>query len=231
MYLNNFSVLYVEDSKVLQEYVKDLLKNIVKDIFIADDGKAGIEMVSKHRPDIIISDINMPGIDGLQMSKIIKKSHETPIILLTSLDNISSLKKAIEVGIDAFVVKPIKNEELLDKLETIAKTLHQKLEYQKMKELENQREKIELMLNLLSEIGHHWRQPLSVILTLATGYEIKQEMKLLEKGEDIKMMNTISTEIEKLANVLESIQKVDLNTMDGEDIKKLVSISQNPIFK
>jgi CheY-like chemotaxis protein len=72
MYLKNFTVLYVEDSKVLQAYMRDLLQDLVKEIYIANDGKEGITMVSKHKPDIIVSDINMPDIDGLQMSKIIK---------------------------------------------------------------------------------------------------------------------------------------------------------------
>jgi YesN/AraC family two-component response regulator len=231
MYLKNFTVLYVEDSKVLQAYMRNLLKDLVKEIYIANDGKEGITMVSRYKPDIIVSDINMPDIDGLQMSKIIKISYDTPIILLTGFERIENLKKAIEIGINSFVLKPVANEEIIGKLEDIAKSLQDKIDYEKLKNLENQKEKIQLLLNLLSDIGHHWRQPLSTIGALASAYEIKYEMDLLDPKEELENMRTISSQSEKLSRILEQIQKIDFENTDSDKLKELVALSSNPLFK
>jgi CheY-like chemotaxis protein len=54
MKLNKFTILYVEDSKVLREYVKDMLKEHAKEVYVASDGKKGIEVFSKVKPDIVM---------------------------------------------------------------------------------------------------------------------------------------------------------------------------------
>jgi signal transduction histidine kinase len=87
------------------------------------------------------------------------------------------------------------------------------------------------MLNLLSEIGHHWRQPLSIIRALTSGYEVKKNIGILEEDEDLEHMHKISNEIEKLSQVLEDIQKIDFEKNDIKDLEELISVSSNPIFK
>jgi len=231
MNLKNFTILYVEDSRVLREYIKNTLQNYAKEVYVASDGKEGLEQFAKVKPDIVITDINMPNIDGLQMSKMIKHSYkETPIILLTEFEKADYLKRAILLGINSFVSKPVEEKKLLTILETIASELQNRIDAKKLKELQENQEKINLMTFLLKEIGHHWRQPLSAILTISTSYEIKKIGNLYgSTEEELKDIKTISTQVTKLSTMLKSIEDIDFNTIQIEDIEKIIKIS-DPIY-
>lgn len=231
MILKNFTILYVEDSKVLREYIKNLLKIHVKDIFTANDGKEGLEQFAKLKPDIVITDINMPNIDGLQMSKMIKNSFkDTPIVLLTEFDKPDYLKKAIMLGIDSFISKPMKDEELIDLLNSIAQKLQNKIDAQQLKEIRVHEEKVNALLKLLKEIGHHWRQPLSAIMTISTSYELKKSNNIYNSvEEEINDINKISEQTAKLSNMLLTVENIDFNTIKLEEIEKIIKIS-DPIY-
>ncbi len=69
MLLKNFTLLYVEDDRTTQEMIKILLKDKVKQLYIASNGQEGLEVYQDKNPDIILTDINMPIMDGLKMSK------------------------------------------------------------------------------------------------------------------------------------------------------------------
>lgn len=231
MVLKNFTILYVEDSKVLRTYMKDLIQAYAKEVFTANDGKEGIEQFIKHKPDIVITDINMPNIDGMQMSKMIKNSFkDTPIVLLTQFDKSDYLKKAIMLGIDSFVSKPVKDEELIDILEAIALKLQNKIDAQKLKEMQLQQEKLNALLVLIKEIGHHWRQPLSAILTIATAYELKKINHLYNSSEEeINDINKIVEQINKLSNMLLAVETIDFNTINLDEIETIIKIS-DPLY-
>jgi YesN/AraC family two-component response regulator len=231
MVLKNFTILYVEDSKVLRTYMKDLLQSYVKELYTATDGKEGLEQFIKNKPNIVITDINMPNIDGMQMSKMIKNSFkDTPIVLLTEFDKPDYLKKAIMLGIDSFVSKPVKDKELIDILETIALKLQNKIDAQKLKEMQLQQEKLNALLILIKEIGHHWRQPLSAILTLATGYELKKVNHLYNSSkEEIEDINKIVEQINKLSNMLLAVETIDFHSINLDEIEKIIKIS-DPLY-
>lgn len=231
MNLKNFTILYVEDSRVLREFIKNTLQNYAKEVYVASDGKEGLEQFAKYKPDIVISDINMPNIDGLQMSRMIKHSYkETPIILLTEFEKADYLKRAILLGINSFLSKPVEEEKLLHLLENIASELQNRIDAKKLKELEANQEKINLMIVLLREIGHHWRQPLSAILAISTGYEIKKMSGLYSSlEEELKDINTISEQVKKLSLMLKSIEDIDFHSIQLEDIEEIIKIS-DPIY-
>jgi YesN/AraC family two-component response regulator len=229
--LKNFTILYVEDSKVLREYMKNSLKPYVKEIYTANDGKEGLEQFVKIKPDIVITDINMPNIDGMQMSKMIKNSFkDTPIVLLTGFDEPENLKKAIILGIDSFVSKPVKEEELIDILKSIALKLQNKIDAEKLQQMQLQQEKVDAFLILLKEIGHHWRQPLSAIMTIATSYELKKIGNCYNSiEEEINDINKIPEQITKLSNMLLAVEEIDFNKIKLEEIDKIIQIS-DPLY-
>ncbi|MDD2699022.1 MAG: response regulator [Arcobacteraceae bacterium] len=231
MILKNFTILYVEDSKVLREYMKNSLKPYVKEIYTANDGKEGLEQFVKIKPDIVITDINMPNIDGMQMSKMIKNSFkDTPIVLLTGFDEPENLKKAIMLGIDSFVSKPVKEEELIEILKSIALKLQNKMDAEKLKQMQLQQEKVNAFLILLKEIGHHWRQPLSAIMTIATSYELKKIGNCYNSiEEEINDINKIPEQITKLSNMLLAVEEIDFNKIKLEEIDKIIQIS-DPLY-
>jgi len=125
--LKDLTLLYVEDDKDMQKYMKLVLANKVKSFYSAIDGSQGLSVFKDKRPDIVITDIYMPYLDGFEMSKEIKAIDKDVAILMNSaFDDKESLMKAINIGIDYFIPKPIDIEELLERLEMIAQDIAHK---------------------------------------------------------------------------------------------------------
>ena len=135
MILENFTLLYVEDDYNAQEQMKFILEEETKELYQAYDGEEGLEMYKKHSPDIVLTDINMPVMDGLMMTQKIKEiDKDQPIIILSAFDDRETLLRAIQVGIESFVPKPVDVELLLEKLEKAAQNLQNKLDAEELRE-------------------------------------------------------------------------------------------------
>ena len=104
--LSNISVLYVEDENIISEKVSLYLKKYVKNFYIANNGEEGLKLFNEINPDIIITDIQMPIMNGLEMIKRIGVN-TVPIIITTAASDIDYFLKAIELKISKFVIKPI----------------------------------------------------------------------------------------------------------------------------
>jgi CheY-like chemotaxis protein len=104
------TILLVDDNIETQEYMKFLLKEECKELFFAYSAEEGISKYKTYKPDLIITDLNMPGMNGISMSKEIKKlNFYQPIILLTGYGALTELQEAINVGLNAFIAKPIES--------------------------------------------------------------------------------------------------------------------------
>ena len=140
MNLRNFKLLCIEDDASTQEHLALLLKDQVKDFFQAYDGAQAVEIYKKFKPDIVMTDINIPKLDGLLVAKEIKKlsNDKTPIIVISAFDDKKLLIDAINIGIDRFISKPLDIEILINTLNKIASNLQNKidLEYMLQKEKE-----------------------------------------------------------------------------------------------
>jgi signal transduction histidine kinase len=102
------SVLIVEDSPTQAEKLKDILESSGFSVTTANNGAAGVAAVRARRPDLVISDIVMPGFDGYEMCRTIKadpRLKNTPVILLTSLSDPEDVIRGLECGADGFTVK------------------------------------------------------------------------------------------------------------------------------
>ncbi len=104
----DISVLYVEDDDNTRIECEQVLRRWVRTLLVASDGSAGLELFRQHQPDLVITDICMPIMDGLQMAMAIRElAPEVRIISITALTECSHLMEAIKAGIDHFVLKPI----------------------------------------------------------------------------------------------------------------------------
>lgn len=115
--LSDLTVLYVEDDAETREELVLVLQNWFKHFYVAQDGQEGLARYHQHRPDIVISDIQMPKMNGLSMSADIK--HINPnqeIVILSAYNDVEYLFRALELGIKHYITKPISIERLLDKL-------------------------------------------------------------------------------------------------------------------
>ncbi|MCK4989588.1 MAG: response regulator, partial [Bacteroidales bacterium] len=108
------TILIVEDNTQLREYLKGLFSGILN-VLIAANGEQGLKIAQEHIPDLIISDVMMPVLDGVSMTKAIKTNMNTshiPVVLLTARTNLIYKKEGFEVGADEYITKPF-NETLL----------------------------------------------------------------------------------------------------------------------
>lgn len=161
---NKKTVLVVDDNLLDVKLAADLLELNGYNALKAVDGKEAIEITNKKRPDLILLDIVMPGLDGYETCKRIKSSKETqfiPIVMITSFAGKEDKIKGIEAGADDFISKPFDKDELLARVRSLLrmKILYDELEYSyvKLKELETMKDILTHM------IVHDMNNPLMVI--------------------------------------------------------------------
>ncbi len=139
--LNHLKILYVEDEEPIRVLVENRLKRMCENLFVAHNGAKGLEVFLTNEIDIVITDVSMPEMDGLEMTKRIKeKRPDTPIILTTAHSDEEHFLDSIEVGVDKYIIKPIRFDELNATLEKMGKLIEDRKlakEYQK-KMLEEQ---------------------------------------------------------------------------------------------
>lgn len=122
--LKQVSVLYVEDDDKIRPVVERGIKRRVKELYVAEDGLDGLEKFNKFNPDIVITDIKMPHMDGIQMSKKIKEiSSNTPIIIISAHSEADFLFESIEMGIYGYLLKPVDKDMMFTKLIQAAKSV------------------------------------------------------------------------------------------------------------
>ena len=114
---SNLTILYVEDDAIIRDNAISYLENYFKTVFEAQDGEEAFEIYEEERPDIIISDIEMPKLDGLALArKIRKKDKTTPIIIATAYTDTSYLLQAVELQLIKYLTKPISSKKLKEAL-------------------------------------------------------------------------------------------------------------------
>lgn len=125
-----YKVLIVEDEKEKAEGIKYLVEKynpLCSPIWMAHDGKEGYEAALKYKPDIILSDIRMPSMDGLEMIRKLQESHlQVEFIVLSGYAEFSYAKKAIELGVKDFITKPVDETELNATLNKVCKEIQER---------------------------------------------------------------------------------------------------------
>jgi serine/threonine-protein kinase PpkA len=118
------TVLVVEDDDAIRNNVARLLKLEGYDVSVAINGTEGLERAQATRPDVVVSDINMPGIDGFAMVEAMRADPAlatTVVLMLTALDDRASMRRGMTAGADDYLAKPFTRVELLEALEALLK--------------------------------------------------------------------------------------------------------------
>lgn len=111
-------VLIAEDEPIVRMDLRELLES--QDYQIvgeAPDGQSAINIARREKPDVIIMDIRMPGMDGIEAAKILTEEEIAPVIFLTAYSDRELVEKAKEVGVVAYLVKPFKENDLFPAIE------------------------------------------------------------------------------------------------------------------
>lgn len=113
------SVLVVDDSIVIRKMVEIALEDENFNIFTAVSGKDGLAVLDDKNPDLLILDLMLPDINGIDMLKTVKASKGIPVIMLSGKDSPQMVEKARAEGADAFLPKPFKDDELVNKIKEL----------------------------------------------------------------------------------------------------------------
>lgn len=106
-------ILVVDDEKPISDIVKFNLSKEGYEVFTAFDGEEAVEMISEVEPDLILLDLMLPKMDGLEVCREVRKNYDTPIIMVTAKDSEIDKVLGLELGADDYVTKPFSNRELV----------------------------------------------------------------------------------------------------------------------
>ena len=126
--LRELKILLVEDEENLARLLKEAIGDNFHSFIVAADGMEGIELFKKIKPDIVITDIMMPKISGLDMAKKLREIDiDIPIIILSAFSEKEKLFSAIDIGVNKYFLKPFDPDELLEYIEAVSIKLKDKL--------------------------------------------------------------------------------------------------------
>jgi DNA-binding response OmpR family regulator len=115
-------ILAVDDENDVLLIVKTTLESEGYDVVSASDGETALEIAMEQKPDVIMLDIMMPGMDGFEVLEHLKENDETaeiPVIMLTGVEDKSKIQKAILSGIQYYIIKPFDVKEVVEKLRVV----------------------------------------------------------------------------------------------------------------
>ena len=115
-------MLVVEDSTTIASVVKYFLELEGFEVLVAKDGNAGLESAKRDHPHVIVTDYNMPGMDGMAMVKALRADAATrgiAVLMLTSEDSVEKEAQALEAGVDDYILKPVEPRRLAARVRSV----------------------------------------------------------------------------------------------------------------
>jgi len=236
---SELTVLYVEDDTDLRVETAKLFTHLFKSTDTAENGKVALEMTKEKKYDLIVTDINMPIMDGVTLSKELKEIDPTQTIIITSAhDESSYLLDLIDIGIDKFILKPLDMQKFLSALTSVCSNiLNEKLIIKYKKEIEasnlhltKANEELETMVKILDnkivQMNSNnkiiqkipQQSPKDAINKISTQPPLPQK-KLVRNTQDLY---TYDTYIKK--NDLEHLEKLEIEI---ESISSLFNLQEN----
>jgi len=197
---NSLSLLIVEDEKSLNSELSSMLSLLFSNVYSAHNGIEGLENYKINKPDIVLTDITMPKMDGIEMSQEIKNlNREQSILVLSAHGDTNYMIELIDIGIDQFILKPFDKNTLLYKLLKVSENIIYKKEFDKFYK-EKQKKRIDYLTT--SKI------------------EDTTNCVLVEKNDVTENVAIVSEEKEKITGLSHDIKNANtfMNDLEGDDL-------------
>lgn len=221
----NFKVLYVEDEDAIRQTVANgPLAKMFKEFHVAENGLVGLEKFKETLPDIVMSDINMPKMNGIEMIAEIKKlDQDVQIIITTAYSDQDYFLKAIEVGVDFYLIKPINIRLLIQTFTKASVAIKNRIEAARFAKIE-----IEQQINLakaraeaaseaksafLASMSHEIRTPLNGLMGFIGFLSNSKNLNQKEK-EYVTLIDRSAKNLLSIINDILDISKIEAGKME-----------------
>jgi two-component system, sensor histidine kinase and response regulator len=194
-------ILFIDDEDVILKSCRKIFKSYDYEIFEAPSGQAGLDIVESQRPDIVVTDLKMPGIGGMEVLTRLRKEHpEIVVIVFTGYATVETAREALKNGAFDYIPKPFSPEEIRGVMENAVKTISGKGGGQ--------------MLDLMAIVSHELKSPVSVVHTTAETLH-KGYFGNLEPDQQ-KIIETILRNCEYLEDIIRCY--IDLSRMELDNL-------------
>jgi two-component system sensor histidine kinase/response regulator len=194
-------ILFIDDENIVLHSCKRIFKNSGYNIDTASSGEEGLQKVNDNEYDIVVSDLKMPGIGGMEVLKTIRKEYPNlTVIIFTGYANVETARDALKNGAFDYIPKPFTPEEIRDVLENAIKSLEAREEVP--------------MLDLMAIVSHELKSPVAVVHTTADTLYRGYFGKLGEGQKEI--IETIIRNCEYLEDIIRSY--IDLSKMELDEL-------------
>jgi len=203
---HQYKILLTEDDKVNQLVISRMLNECGYQVDLASNGYEAVEMARKNSYDIILMDIQMPGMDGIEATKCIRMiNKDTPVLAITAYALHGDREKFLSQGMDGYISKPIKVEKLVEEIEKCISRKEKTLKYGDFK----------MYIDANGEIVIKEKMPSDCLVRKV--YDVEKEAQLAELINELNDQMTVGKleNLEKLAN---QIKKLSI-ALDIEDLK------------
>jgi DNA-binding response OmpR family regulator len=113
------TIVVIEDEAPIADAVAARLRSEGFDVEIANDGLAGVDLVERIQPDLVVLDLMLPGIDGLEVCRRIQAKRHVPVVMLTARDDETDVLVGLGVGADDYITKPFSQREMVARIRTV----------------------------------------------------------------------------------------------------------------
>ncbi len=113
------TILVVDDEPKIVQLARDYLEHAGFDVLTADDGATALELVARRRPDLVVLDLGLPEVDGLEVTRRLRAEGDLPIVMLTARDDELDKLLGLELGADDYLTKPFSPRELVARVRAV----------------------------------------------------------------------------------------------------------------